>query len=160
MKIIKLNTMVTDAVTGMEGMLTMAIIDMDGTARYVFQPRGLNPETRQPVTRILLESSRVENGILEEVNLPMEVLGSEVEDIATGFTGIAVQINYHINGCVHFEVKPRGFLEKSGDSIEACDFDYRRLKGPAIKVMTEEELEVSKIKKPSPERKLVSKYGL
>lgn len=161
MKILELNTKVIDKITETEGMLVIAVLDMDRTVRYVFQPRGLNPETHQPVTRIVLEKVRVQGASEIEVNLPVEVLGTEVEDRATGFKGIAVQLSYYVNGCVHFDVKPKGILTKTGDTIESYEFDYRRLMGPAIKVMSKEELKKDQEKAPSPERKFsIGRFGL
>lgn len=148
--ILKLGQMVTDNVTGIKGMLTMYSEDMDNNVLYLFQPSKLNPETKEPVDRYWLSKSRVDAEDYK-VELPLHILGTVVEDKATGFKGVAISIYYHISGCVHIEVKPKGLLENTGQSIKALEFDLRRLKGEAIVELSEAELEESKVKKPSPE---------
>jgi hypothetical protein len=147
---LKLGTNVTDTVTGIKGMLTHYDIDMGRNVHYMFQPGQLSPEDGQPVESFWINENRIEGGILKDVNLPLEVLGTQVEDIATGFKGTAIALRLHINGCVHFQVKPKGVIEKTGKSIGYTDFDIRRLKGDAIKQLSEEEIEKSERTHPSP----------
>lgn len=150
MQIIKLGTIVTDTVTELKGMLTHFTKDMGGNQFYLFQPSGLSPETGKPVDTFWIPGNRVKGGLTEEVELPEAVLGTKVEDIATGFAGIAIGITLHINGCVHVDVKPKGIQKKTGDSFERIDFDIRRMKGEAIKQLSEKEYQESKRKNPSP----------
>jgi hypothetical protein len=147
---IKLGSNVTDAATGIEGMVTHLQIEMDLSEYYQFQPKGLNPKSGQPVDRMWLVEKRLEGGeIVEDVELPTQVLGTIVEDTASGFLGMAVSLVYHINGCVHFNVQAKG-LQDTGAPIETCNFDIRRLKGEAIEPMTVEEQKVDEKKRPSP----------
>lgn len=150
---IKLGSMCTDIATGIEGMVTHLQIDMNMSEYYQFQPRGLNPKSGQPVDRMWLVEERIEGGMLlteaDEPDLPTHVLGTIVEDEASGFKGMAVSLVYHINGCVHFNVQPKG-LQDTGAPIETCNFDIRRLKGEAIKPMTSEEQKQDEVKCPSP----------
>ena len=149
--IVKLGSMVGDFVSRTEGMLTHALLDLEMNIKYIYQPRGLNPETQQPVDRIWLERARIVGDIEEvEVELPVEVLGSKGTDIASGFKGTIVGIAYHINGCVHLEIKPKGVLKKTGATIDTYDVDIRRVKGPAITALTEIQLNESIAERPSP----------
>lgn len=148
---IALGSIVTDKVTGLTGMVTHLQVDMAGQRHMLFQPRGLNPKTGQPVKRHWLVESRLKGGKqVEEPKLPIEALGTEVEDLASGFKGTAVSLQLHISGCVHLEVQPKGMLKEDGAAVETVDFDIRRLKGKAIPKMTEEQREVEQKAKPSP----------
>lgn len=139
LSIFKLGTMVSDNVTGTKGMLTHLGIDADRNMKYIYQPRGLNPTTMQPVDRIYLEKSRITGAEFDQVDLPLEALNTQAKDIATGFKGTVIGIVYHINGCVHVEIKPKGIIESTGATIDACEFDIRRVKGDAIPELTEKE---------------------
>ena len=148
---IKLGTMITDKVTGIKGMLTMYQVDISDNKHYLFQPAVLNPEDRQPAKSFWVTEKRVIGGEETTVVLPLEILDTQVEDKATGFNGTAIALYYHLNGCIHIEIKPKGIIEKTGESIKPVEFDIRRLKGIAIKEMDSNEFEKSKVKTPSPE---------
>jgi len=148
---IKLGSVVTESATGLTGMVTHLQIEMDRQRYVLFQPRGLNPETGKPVNSMWVVESRLSGGqMIPEPDLPVGVLGTDVEDSASGFAGVATSIVLHISGCVHVCVQPKGKLEKTGAAVEAHDFDIRRLTGPAIKVMSDSEREVDQREKPSP----------
>lgn len=149
--IIKLGSVVRDRATGLSGMFTHLQVELDGREFYNFQPKGLNPEDGQPVKRAWLVPERVKGAIKHvSVDLPLEVLGSQVEDEASGFAGMVTALTLHISGCVHVHVQPKGILPKTGATIEPHDFDIRRLKGSAIKAMTEAERDASQAARPSP----------
>lgn len=150
LKILKLGTMVTDKVTNTLGMLTHLSIDMDLNHTYVYQPRGLNPKTMQPVDTMWIVKSRILGGEEITVDLPTNIIGSHVEDMASGYQGTIIGLDYHINGCIHADVKPSGILEETGGTIGVCNFDIRRLKGDLIKPLEGKELEKSLVEDPSP----------
>ena len=149
---LRLGTIVKDKVVGIPGMLTTYNIDMEGNEQYVFQPSSINPETGVPTDVHWVVASRITGGVEIDKVLPVDVLSTQVEDKATGFKGTAVCLYYYMNGCIHFDVKPKGVLEKTKTSIDAQHFDLRRLKGKAIKELTPEEFEKSLTEEPSPER--------
>lgn len=147
---IKLGSYCTDEATGIEGMVTHLQIEMDLSEYYQFQPKGLNPKSGQPVDRMWMVEKRLSGGeIVDDVDLPTHVLGTIVEDKASGFKGMAVSLVYHINGCVHFNVQAKG-LQDTGAPIETCNFDIRRLTGDAIEPMTPEEQKKDEKERPSP----------
>jgi len=148
---LKLGTLVKDKVSELSGMLTILAVDVDNNLHYLFQPSLLNPKTKQPVDQFWITQSRVEGGEEMTVELPKEILNTYCEDIATGFNGTAIQIFYYLNGCIHVDVKPKGVIEETGESIKAKEFDIRRLKGPMIKQLSADELEKSKVTAPSPD---------
>lgn len=149
-EMIKLGSIVTDDASGTKGMVTLLAIDMDGSRNYCFQPSGLDKESKQPLPAYWLPGARFSGGErIIEPELPFEVLGSEAEDTATKFKGTAVTLVLFMSGCLHITIQPKGKLE-SGGMIKGHDFDVRRLKGPAIKKMTEAEKVKDQLEKPSP----------
>lgn len=148
---LKLGTIVTDNVTETDGMLVIYSIDMDKNQHYLFQPTALDPETRQPLDTFWITERRIVGGEKTHTKLPLNILGSEVQDKATGFIGTAITMFYHINGCLHLEVKPKGVIEKTGQTIKAHEFDIRRMRGKEIKELNDQELEVSIVDNPSPQ---------
>ncbi len=148
---IKLGSPVMDCATQLPGMVTHMQVEMNKSVYYLFQPRGLSPETGEPVKGLWVVGTRLQGGeTIPMPALPLEVIGTEVEDRASGFAGVAVSICLHISGCVHVSVQPKGRFEKTGAAVCACDFDIRRLQGAAIKPMTEQEREADQAEKPSP----------
>lgn len=53
-------------------------------------------------------------------------VGQKVEDIVSGFTGIAVARTEWLNGCIRICVQPR--LDKDGKFVDSIDFDEPQLK--------------------------------
>jgi hypothetical protein len=151
--IFKLGSAVRDKATGATGTLTHVCIGLDYRTQYAFQPKGLNPETGQPIRGIWISPQRIVTfGKPEasQVPLPLHVLGTKVEDTASGFNGMAISLTLHTNGCVHVEVQPSGCVRSSNATIDPLDVDIRRLTGPAIKKMNDEELEADQKARPSP----------
>ena len=150
----KLGTIVRDSVTGLKGMLTHIQTEMSGDQFYVFQPEGLDKKTLLPLDQMWVVEDRIEDGedieMPDHINEKMDVLGTEVEDKASGFKGIAIAAIYHMNGCLHIDVQPKGTNPDTGKIIERVNFDIRRLKGKFIEEETEEEVKYSEVKFPSP----------
>lgn len=69
MKVFKLGKIVKDSASLTDGMLTHMIVHIGGNLEYIFQPKGLNPKTKEPVGRILIQSARVIGG--EQMELDM-----------------------------------------------------------------------------------------
>lgn len=158
-KVIKLGTFCKDKATELSGMLTHWVYNMGGHVSYIFQPRGLDEEG-QPVNRLYLEADRLEvsEKCFEEVQVPVEILGSKVSDKASGFTGMAISFVRHINGCFHVVIQPKGMNKRNNSPIEKNDFDLRSCEGKMITKMSEEELVKSKIETPSPEGFKLEEY--
>lgn len=53
-------------------------------------------------------------------------LGDEVQDVVTGFVGVAVARHDYLNGCSRFSVQPK--VGKDGKVPEAVTFDEPQLK--------------------------------
>ena len=149
----KLGTMVKDSVTGLNGMLTHLQVEGDSWS-YLFQPRGLSPKTGEPVEPVWIAADRICNGVeievTPELSGALNALGTEVEDQASGFKGIAVAAVFHISGCVHLDIQPRGVVAETGKTVARCNFDVRRLKGKSIKAMSEAERNEDQSARPSP----------
>lgn len=141
-----------DKASGLKGILTHYYIDLDGSRKYRFQPHGVNTEDGSPNKGVWIPSASVDckEMVPEPDKLPFHVLGTEVTDIGSGFSGKVVAIVLHESGCVHCTVQAMGKHPKTGGLIDMEDFDIRRLEGPAIKKMTPEEREADQNEKPSP----------
>ena len=150
-KVIKLGTFCKDKATELLGMLTHWLYDMEGRVSYFFQPRGLDEEG-QPVNKLYLEASRldVKPEDFEEVEVPVEILGTHVTEEGSGFNGMGVAFIRHINGCFHIYIQPKGVNAKNNSPIKKNDFDLRSCSGEMITKLSEEELKKSKITTPSP----------
>lgn len=158
-RLVKLGTRCWDKATALQGALTHWIMDMDGIVSYLFQPEGLN-EDGQPVTKLCLCVGRLQlqdEGDFETVEVPFEILGTQVTDNASGFTGMATQFIRHPNGCFHVEIQPAGMLPKKRKPIHPCEFDLRQCVGEKIPVLTVEERRESVAREPSPEPLLQSR---
>lgn len=149
MKVYKLGVPVKDNISGVQGILTHLTVSGPTNMEYVFQPKSINPSTGTFADIIFLATERINNGILEEVDIPFDVIGTAAEDIATGYKGKIAQLVYHMNGCLHVGLKRPG-LNESGNTFPAIEFDIRRLKGPKLKPLSDKKLEDSKKKFPSP----------
>lgn len=149
--IIKLGSNCHDPVTGLDGAVTHLQIEMNHHIWYCFQPRGLDRETLQPIKRMWVADGRLTGGkLIDTPDLPVEALNTVAEDTASGFSGTAVAMTMHIDGCVHLQLQPPGVIEKTGAPIDPADFNILRLTGPGIPVLTEAEKDESRASKPSP----------
>jgi len=150
-KVLKLGIQCRDKATQLQGTLTHWIINMGQRVDYLFQPRGLNEE-KQPLPCIILEAERLEvkGRDWEEVEVPFEILGTQVTDKPSGFSGMAVEFVRHVNGCFHVVIQPAGKLGKSGKPIKKSEFDLRQCRGPMITELSEKNLKESKARRPSP----------
>lgn len=148
----KLGGMVTDTASDMKGMITLMEIGMDFTHTYCFQPKGLDKETREPIKMHWIVPTRIKGGEVIPLpsDLPLHILGTQVEDTATGFKGTAIGLVLFMSGCIHVNIQPQGERDKNGGMVRCHDFDIRRLTGPAIKKMTDDQKEKDKKEKPSP----------
>jgi hypothetical protein len=151
-RVLKLGEVCTDKATGLTGTLTHWLFDMGQRIDYIFQPQGLNPDNGQPVNKIFIELERLETteNQFEEVEVPFEILGTIVTNMASGFKGMAVNFVRHVNGCFHVAIQPAGRLSKTNSPIQKAEFDLRECSGKMIQKLTDEQLKKSKEKRPSP----------
>lgn len=151
MKLLELGTKVVDSASATNGMLTHAQIGGDDAIAYLFQPEGINPETGQPVKeQWIVGSTRIKYGKIIDVDMPLDIMGKQVTDKASGFKGEIIHLTLHISGCVHALVQAKGIVKKTGALIEPVDFDIRRLSGKCLPALNETEKKKDIKKKPSP----------
>lgn len=126
---------------------------MDHYIHYVFQPKGLNPETKQRLKTTFVERGRLElpEDCFEEVEVPLGIIGSVAVHDATGFTGVITSCVQHPHGCFHIWIQPTGTLEKTGEEIEADNFALTACSGEKIPPKTELERREEEKKTPSPD---------
>lgn len=146
--IVKIRTICKDRASGVKGMVTHLVIGMDRTVRYIFSPEGLT-EDGVPLKPKYLESQRLETKEFGNLEVPMEILGSQVTDDASGFSGMAVELWMHPNGCFHIMIQPSG-TAKDGQLVTSHDFDIRQCSGKMIPKIAEPVKEVSRKERPSP----------
>lgn len=148
---LRLGSTNTDLPTGLTGMLTHWRLDMDKSIRYLLQPKGLNPKTQTPLPAMGCEEVRLQDkSDREDIDVPFEILGTQVTDDASGYSGTAIAFMRHINGCFHVVIQAPGTSQKTGGKIDAHEFDLRRCSGPAIKRLSPAELKTSIQERPSP----------
>ncbi len=150
-RVVKLGIPCRDKATGLQGMLTHWLCNMGKVVTYLFQPKGLNADGG-PVDKIAMELERLEvtGAMFEEVEIPFEILGTEIYDKASGFKGMAVAFVRHINGCFHVQIQPSGVLKKTNSPIPKEDFDLRQCAGKKITQLSKAELAKSQRENPSP----------
>ncbi len=151
LRVLKLGTKCQDIPTGLSGAVTHWIMDQSKKVEYLFQPRGLDDD-HQPLERIFTEIERlkVTDKDFEIVEVPFEILGSIVEDEASGFKGVATKFVRHINGCFHVCIQPSGLVPKTKKPIKWGEFDLRGCTGKMIKKLSADELQKSQKENPSP----------
>lgn len=149
-RVLKLGKPCTDIATELDGQATHWFITMNHSVAYLFQPTGLNPKDGQPVEKIYLDSGRIKanDDDWEEAEVPVEILGTQVTDTASGFTGMATALVMHCTGCFHVQIQPSGTLPETNSPVERRDFALVLCKGDAIPVMDEA---VEKKERPSPD---------
>ena len=152
-----LSTVCKDRATELQGTVTHWVCDMGLRIDYIFQPKGLNEEG-QPLPFISLEAERldVNDDMFEEVDVPVEILGSQITDNASGFAGMTVGFVRHVNGCFHGVIQPKGILAKTKMPVKKGEFDLRQCSGKMIAKMSKKDLAKSKEEKPSPTRSVLS----
>ena len=149
--VLKLGTFNTDTATGLKGMITHWQYGLDGFVRYLLQPKALNPETGLPVDKINLEKERFKDqSQIENIEVPVEILGSQVTDNASGLTGTAIAFVRHNTGCFHVVIQPAGVIKKTNQCIDRTDVALTQCSGPKIKVMTAAQTKTEETKRPSP----------
>lgn len=145
-----LGTIIEDTITATKGMLTHLLIYEGSQREYIYQPKGLSPSTGKPVEKIILTEGRIKGGQIEKLEVPMEIMGTQAEDIATGFKGKVIRLVYHLSGCLHIVIQPPGINKESGALYDVEEFDIRRVKGEKIPLLTKKEVKESVKKTPSP----------
>ena len=91
----------------------------------------------------------------EEIEIPLEILGTEVKDKVTGIKGMAVSFLRHVHGCFHVYIQPKG-KPNATSVIQKNDFDLRGCEGPAIKKLSKKEIKKSQNEEPSPSSRIIT----
>lgn len=145
-KVYKMNSAVKDTVSGFKGIVTMMQIDIDHSILYLIQPNGVKSSGEINDSKWFV-GGRLVGKEMEEKDIPMEILKTQVRDKITGFKGIATSLVYHVTGCLHVQ-----FASKETKKVpsQTYDFSILRCEGEAIKKMDEGEVEKELKDKPSP----------
>lgn len=152
-ELFELGTTVFNTLLLGEGHLTTACISEDRSIRYWYQPNELLPNGALAEKTHCVPNS-IEQGTKKEYLLPLGLLGHKVSCKHTGFTGIAVQITVHQNGCIHVWVQPQRVDEKGG-LVDPVDFDIIELVGDVITGNEDELVYCIELQKPVVKEKKV-----
>lgn len=130
-----------DPITNLTGVAIMRQTMLAGTTQIAIQPPGEGNNTPEAmfIDDFLLEY--VDDGMSAR-STPIDPsvtisLGQHVQDILTGFEGIASTRVEYINGCVYFDVTPKAqeakgkltpSITQEGKLPSAHIFDHKRLK--------------------------------
>lgn len=87
----------------------------------------------------------------EEVEVPFDILGTEVTHDASGFKGTATAFVQHPHGCFHIYIQPKGRLGKTNGPISDAHFALTACSGPAIPKKSAQELKEEERRRPSPD---------
>ena len=145
-KTYKMNSAVEDTASGLKGVVTMIQIDTDNVPLYLVQPKGLKPSGEVKDAKWFV-GGRLIGKEMEEKEIPVDILKTEVKDKITGFKGIATSLVYHVSGCLHIQFASK---ETEKSPSQSYDFSILRLEGKAIKKMNEPEIKEEIKKRPSP----------
>lgn len=108
---IKLGFTVVDVTSGFRGTAIQLLEQMNGNVQVAIQPKGDGVAYPEPMFIDHHLIDKVDDGVSKRatpVTEKIEIkLGQEVEDIATGFRGIATEKATYLNGCVNFGVLPK-----------------------------------------------------
>lgn len=133
MKLIKTHTKCTDSATGLDGTVCAIEILKDGEVEYLFQPKGLNPETKVPLNRFPVKAWRlnVKDSDYEDRDVPIQDIGKLVKDTVSGYQGTIVSVIVHLNGCCHYVLQAPG-VSQNGNPIRMIEVDPRSCEGVTL----------------------------
>ena len=152
MRVIALDADVEDKATREKGQVTHVRVGIGaGTTWYCVQPKRLDQKKKIPSEAMWAEEGRLvtKDSNWVDIEMPVEMIGTEVTEKASGFKGLCVGLITHHGGCVHAEVQAPG-RDEDGKLIKLQDFDILRLKGEKVPKFTPKEAEQRKKDKPSP----------
>jgi hypothetical protein len=133
--VIKLGHRLRDACSGFSGIAIQKIETLNGNVQYAIQPQQKPDDDKYPegmcIDHHMLEY--IDEGVVDRVTpvittSPIE-LGDMVEDVATGFKGVAVERATYMNGCFSYAVLPKAVkTDILNDNSRASWVDHARLK--------------------------------
>lgn len=133
---VKLGVEVRDRVSQFKGVVTQKIEQISGNVMYSVQPvskKGEYPDAYDIDGHLLEVIGVGVSKLLPEVDDSVTIkLGEAVQDVVTGFKGMAVSKVTFQNGCVHFVVA--GKVSKDGKELLSFSVNHKRLKktGPGV----------------------------
>jgi len=140
---IQLGAKIEDKLTKAKGIAYSRAISIVGMVQYSLFPEdpdkvGDGNYIDENQLQVIGESDMVAEPIPDDVP---DFLGCKVEDITSGFEGVATERYEYINGCVRFAVQPK---MKSGDNKRpsALLIEYQLLK-----IIKKDWIKLEKIKK-------------
>ena len=150
-KMFELHQKCRDKVLKRKITLTHAYITGTGAIQYYgAAPFGQNGESLTPLDGYPVFPDRIEGADkITSVDVPVELIGTKVTDMASGIKGTATEIVIHPGGCVHVRMVPDG-VTKDKNPPHGFEVDIRRLESPLLTKLSEEARKASEKKTPSP----------
>jgi hypothetical protein len=121
---VKLGTEVTDRYTGYKGLARSRVLFLSGCVKVCVIPKELKDGLRQDHDW-LDEADLLENDATQVE--PHFLMGKLATDSISGFKGIVVAFNEHMNAEPRLSIQPEA-LTKEGVPIAAIDFDESQIK--------------------------------
>lgn len=131
---IKLGTLCRDRLSGYVGVACQRVDYIGGMTQFALQPRGTDFKDGKYPDAYNIDEPQIEAVDLKKVKLPgyegwtpLEItepedfgirLGSQVEDVVSGFKGHTVSKTTFINGCVYFTVEAKANKEKPQEIVQ------------------------------------------
>jgi hypothetical protein len=126
-KTIALGHKVRDTVSGIVGIATSEHWEINNQHRFGVQPPVTKKEPEKHPEALIFDAQQlayVGPGRLSIVTKPSGdngiTLGDEVEEVTTGFKGIAISRNVYLNGCVMFYVDGKSEAGKKPEKGKNC----------------------------------------
>lgn len=130
----RLGQTLRDVVSGFEGLAIQMSENINGNIQFALQPKKKADAEGYPdamfIDHHMLEfvDDGVSDRVTEAVDMNDIILGAKVQDIATGFKGVAIEKATYMNGCIGYAVLPK--MDKKnllGGNPRACMIDQARL---------------------------------
>lgn len=123
---IQLGDKVRDAISGIEGITTVRMVEKNGNVRFGVQPKAPEGATSLPEAMFYDYHSLevVEPGVIPRTDPVDEILkpGSVVVENAFRFEATVVSSAVHVNGCVYYTVLPNDAKKLIDLGFKAPDF--------------------------------------
>jgi hypothetical protein len=122
-KEVSLGCFATDVSTGVVGMITGKVHQLNGNVRWVMQPQSDDKKTLPDAFYIDYHFVQYKDkGVSDKATPPnpnatILQLGSEVRDKVTGMQGVLMAWSLHMNGCIFYEIHERRLPKFEGDKI-------------------------------------------
>jgi hypothetical protein len=98
----------------------------------VFQPHGVNRKTARPLKSIKIDPYRLRPLHWVQIDMPMDILGTEATDMSSGLKGTIVAIAQMPEKRVSVLIQPKGVRDEDWEVAPGIEVDIARCSGPVL----------------------------